>query len=113
MAPNWQPLSEKFNAEFDGMTFKSVQLEDLVAVRPKMLMALQQHFTKRDYEFLMSFKGGYPDWTLFDYPSAADLPAIRWKLQNINKLAKNQAKHTEQLTKLKQVLDAWLLNSQC
>lgn len=113
MAPNWQPLSEKFNAEFDGMTFASVQLEDLVAVRPKMLMALQQHFTKRDYEFLMSFKGGYPDWTLFDYPSAADLPAIRWKLQNINKLAKNQAKHTEQLTKLKQVLDAWLLNSQC
>ncbi|HGI9354287.1 TPA: nucleotidyl transferase AbiEii/AbiGii toxin family protein, partial [Vibrio cholerae] len=40
-----------------------------------------------------------------------DLPAIRWKLQNINKLAKNQAKHQEQLDKLKQVLDDWLVNA--
>lgn len=112
MAPNWQPLSEKFNAEFDGMAFESVELENLVAVRPEMLMALQKHFTKRDHAFLMSFKGGHPDWTLFDYPSVADLPAIRWKLQNINKLIKNQAKHTEQLDKLKQVLDGWLLNAE-
>lgn len=109
MSPNWQPLSEIFNAEFDGMTFKSVELEDLMAIRPEMLMALQKHFTKRDYEFLMSFKGGYPDWTLFDYPHVADLPAIRWKLQNINQLAKNKAKHTVQMSKLKQVLDGWLL----
>ena len=49
--------------------------------------------------------------TGFDYPNAADLPAIRWKLQNINKLAKNQAKHQEQLDKLKQVLDDWLVNA--
>lgn len=113
MAPNWQPLSEVFKTEFDGMTFEKVELEDLVAVRPEMLLALQKHFTKRDHAFLMSFKNGHPDWTLFDYPSAADLPAIRWKLQNINKLAKNQAKHAGQLDKLKQVLDGWLLNSQC
>jgi hypothetical protein len=77
-----------------------------------MLMALQKHFTKRDHAFLMSFKSGDPDWALFDYPSAADLPAIRWKLQNINKLIKNQVKHTEQLDKLKQVLDGWLLNAE-
>lgn len=112
MAPNWQPLSEVFKTEFDGMTFERVEFEDLVAVRPEMLLALQKHFTKRDYAFLMSFKNGHPDWTLFDYPSAADLPAIRWKLQNINKLAKNQAKHAGQLEKLKQVLDGWLLCGQ-
>jgi hypothetical protein len=77
MAPNWQPLSEKFNAEFDGMTFENVELENLAAVRPEMLMALQKHFTKRDHAFLMSFKSEDPDWALFDYPSAADLPVIR------------------------------------
>ena len=75
-----------------------------------MLIELQKHFTERDHAFLMSFKRGQPDWALFDYPNAADLPAIRWKLQNINKLAKNQAKHQEQLDKLKQVLDDWLVN---
>ena len=51
---------------------------------------LFRSFTERDHAFLMSFKRGQPDWALFDYPNAADLPAIRWKLQNINKLAKNQ-----------------------
>lgn len=59
----------------------------------------------------MSFKRGQPNWALFDYPNAEELPAIRWKLQNINKLAKNQAKHVEQLNKLKQVLDGWLVNA--
>ena len=59
----------------------------------------------------MSFKQGDPDWTKFDYPDAAELPAIRWKLQNIAKLAKNQEKHTEQLAKLETVLDKWLKQS--
>ena len=111
MSPNWQPLSEKFQAEFDGMTFEKVECEDLTSVRPMMLISLQKHFTERDHAFLMSFKRGQPDWALFDYPNAADLPAIRWKLQNINKLAKNQVKHVEQLDKLKQVLDGWLVNA--
>ena len=104
-------LNEKFQAEFDGMTFEKVECEDLASVRPMMLIELQKHFTERDHAFLMSFKRGQPDWALFDYPNAADLPAIRWKLQNINKLAKNQAKHQEQLDKLKQVLDDWLVNA--
>ena len=86
MSPNWQPLNEKFQAEFDGMTFEKVECEDLASVRYTMLTSLQKHFTERDHAFLMSFKRGQPDWTLFDYPNAADLPTIRWKLQNINKL---------------------------
>lgn len=99
------------SAEFDGMTFEKVECEDLASVRPMMLSELRKHFTERDHAFLMSFKRGQPDWALFDYHNAADLPAIRWKLQNINKLAKNQAKHQEQLDKLKQVLDDWLVNA--
>ncbi|MGF1763625.1 nucleotidyl transferase AbiEii/AbiGii toxin family protein [Aliivibrio kagoshimensis] len=108
MAPNWKPLDEKFQAEFDGMTFEPVKLKDLIAVRPAMVAALQTHFTETDRTFLLSFKQGNPDWALFEYPDAAELPAIRWKLQNIAKLAKNQEKHTEQLAKLKVVLDEWL-----
>lgn len=109
MAPNWQPLNEKFKAEFDGMTFEVVELEDLVAVRPAMMAALKAHFIAKDHAFLLSFKQGNPDWTLFEHPDAANLPAIRWKLQNIAKLAKNKEKHAEQLSKLEKVLDKWLI----
>ena len=108
MAPNWQPLEENFQAEFDGMTFEPVELKDLIYTRLAMVAALQSHFTERDRSFLLSFKQGYPDWELFDCPDAAKLPAIRWKLQNIAKLAKNQEKHAEQLTKLEAVLDEWI-----
>lgn len=108
MDPNWKPLDEIFQTEFDGMTLVNIELEDLIEVRSAMMTALQAHFTEKDREFLLSFKQGNPDWALFDYPNAEGLPAIRWKLQNIAQLAKNRDKYTEQLSKLEVVLDRWL-----
>lgn len=108
MAPRWQPLERTFQSEFQGMTFEPVELDDLVSTRFEMVTALQAHFTEKDRTFLLSFKQGSPDWTLFDYPKAADLPAIRWKLHNIFALAKNREKHKVQLTKLETVLNDWL-----
>jgi len=110
MSPIWRPLEEAFNAEFDGMTKEEVTLKDLLAVPQDMVAALQSHLTAKDRAFLLSFKQGAPDWSLFDYPNAKDLPAIQWKLLNINKLAKNKKKHEEQLKKLENVLDTWVEN---
>jgi hypothetical protein len=89
------------------MTREPVELAELEATRIEMVAALQAHFTNRDYEFLLSFKRGKPDWSLFDEPSAAELPAIRWKLMNISKLIKNTDKHRDQLKKLGVVLKEW------
>lgn len=110
MAPNWKALDDAFKSEFDGMTFEAVTLEALMAVRAEVA-ALQKDFTKKDYAFLLSFKQGCPDWSLFDYPAAAELPAIRWKLHNIGRLAENPQKHSEQLARLGAVLDDWLAHS--
>ncbi|WCE31228.1 nucleotidyl transferase AbiEii/AbiGii toxin family protein [Vibrio sp. SCSIO 43137] len=108
MTPNWRSLDKEFHIEFEGMTVSAVSLDELKQVRQQMIEALQVHFTKRDHDFLLSFKQGNPDWTLFDYPDVAELPAVRWKLHNISRLAQNQTKHDEQLSKLKKVLDEWL-----
>ena len=108
MSPNWQSLDESYHKEFAGMTREPVELAELEATRVDMVAALQAHFTNRDYEFLLSFKRGEPDWSLFDEPSAAELPAIKWKLINIEKLKKNKEKHKVQIKKLKQVLRSWL-----
>lgn len=107
MDPNWKALETPFRTEFSGMTLTPVTLEELIAVRPAMLSALQAQFTNKDYKFLLSFKRGEPDWELFDYPEVADLPAVLWKLQNITRLAQNSLKHAEQLNKLEAVLDEW------
>lgn len=111
MSPHWQPLEDKFKAEFTGMTFAPITLDDLIAVRPAMISALQSHFTETDRAFLLSFKQGNPDWRLFDYPEASALPAIRWKMQNIAKLAQNPQKHAEQFSELEKVVDDWLVQA--
>tara|TARA_R110002167_G_scaffold26214_1_gene90397 strand:+ start:1151 stop:2101 length:951 start_codon:yes stop_codon:yes gene_type:complete len=108
MAPRWKHLEDIFRNEFNGMTVESVDFDELMAARGKMMSALQAHITEKDCEFLLSFKEGDPDWTLFDVPKAADLPAVRWKQMNIKRLSNNKEKHKEQIESLRVVLGAWL-----
>ncbi|WP_252179147.1 nucleotidyl transferase AbiEii/AbiGii toxin family protein [Endozoicomonas sp. 4G] len=109
MSPRWKELEQTFYDEFVGMTNEPVELNELIETRSRMVAALQARFTKRDHDFLLSFKQGKPNWALFDEPSAAKLPAIRWKLMNIQRLSKNRDKHQQQLEKLENTLEHWLL----
>ncbi|SEQ39288.1 Nucleotidyl transferase AbiEii toxin, Type IV TA system [Amphritea atlantica] len=108
LAPNWKPLDDAYRTEFSGMTSEPVALDMLSASRAEMMNSLQAQMTEQDKMFLLSFKRGEPDWSLFEEPSAAELPAVRWKLNNIQRLAKNKIKHKEQLERLESVLDSWL-----
>ncbi|AEP29373.1 nucleotidyl transferase AbiEii/AbiGii toxin family protein [Brumicola nitratireducens] len=108
MQPNWKDLSAVFRSEFEGMTFVAVTEDELKQTRIKMLDALKHHFDNRDAEFLLSFKRGQPNWTLFDEPSIADLPAVKWKLRNIAKLMQDAEKHDAQVTNLEKSLTNWI-----
>lgn len=37
-------------------------------------------------KFLISFVRGKPDWTLIRLPGAANLPAVKWRQLNLDKL---------------------------
>jgi predicted nucleotidyltransferase component of viral defense system len=114
MSPRWKVLDESFQAEFNGMTTKPIELDELIAARSEMLTALEKHFTEKDRDFLLSFKSGHPDWSLFDELSVEALPAVKWKLLNIQKLANNNpVKHQEQFAKLEGVLDLWVAGGSC
>ncbi|WP_416399175.1 nucleotidyl transferase AbiEii/AbiGii toxin family protein [Allohahella sp. A8] len=108
MAPRWKALTESYQDEFAGMTNTAVTQAQLEQTRTDMAAALQMHFTERDRNFLLSFKRGTPDWNLFDEPAAAQLPAVRWKLMNIEKLATNAVRHQQQIALLESVSDQWL-----
>ena len=46
--------------------------------------------------FLLSLHDAEPDFDLITLPQAADLPAVKWKLQNLDKLRReNVTKHAE------------------
>ncbi|WP_210248667.1 hypothetical protein [Agrobacterium tumefaciens] len=47
--------------------------------------------------FLLSLHDGEPDFETIGLPQAADLPAVRWKILNLEKLkSQNPEKHAEQ-----------------
>lgn len=105
--PRWKDISELYANEFKGMTFDAVTLEELNAIPNLMVAALKAQFTRRDYDFLMSFKSGQPDWSLAPEEQVQHLPAVKWKLQNIGRMPED--KHTQTLAKLEAVLTEWVV----
>ena len=54
----------------------------------------------KDKKFILSFKQGNPDWSLF-VKDILQYPSIKWKLTNItNLLHNNPEKHQEMFKKL-------------
>lgn len=68
------------------MTEETVPLDDLLATREKLVADIVGKMPDDHRKFLVSFERDKPDWNLLGVPGAADLPAIKWRQQNLNKL---------------------------
>jgi predicted nucleotidyltransferase component of viral defense system len=104
--PRWKDNSDVFKKEFSGMTFEAVSLNKLNQIPIDMIKALKAHFTQTDFDFLRSFKSGKPDWSLAPNEVIQNLPAAKWKLQNIQKMPKE--KHQQSLEALEKTMQTWL-----
>lgn len=104
---NPRPLDQHdtFNAKFAGMAFTPFSYEDYEAAREQLADLIQNIFTSKDKQFLLSFKKREPDWDLAN-STFQNLPAIKWKLLNLQKLRKNNPKKHQLLyEKLEAVLN--------
>ena len=54
--------------------------------------------TEEDVLFLLSFKQGAPDWMLFLLLCADQLPAVRWKLANIQNMGADKHRQSLELS---------------
>lgn len=78
---------------------------DYETTHTQLIQIINSSWTETDRNFLLSFKKGEPNWSLFPILALKELPAIRWKVENINKLIReNSKKHEELLNKLKKVI---------
>ena len=68
------------------MTREQVSLQHLEAIREKLKKDLLERLEPRHREFLLGLVQCNPDWSLLTCGHLAQLPAIRWKLQNLEKL---------------------------
>ena len=66
---------------------------------------LQRMLETNEREFLLSLVKATPEWKLLDIAHLKQLPALRWKLTNLDKLAKSSPKKfTEQANALEHLL---------
>lgn len=86
LAPTRKPLADEFRRGFEGMTNDPVTLAELEAAREALIATMVGNMPDDHRRFLVSFKRGAPDWALLGIPAAEDLPAVRWKQQNLDKL---------------------------
>jgi len=83
--------------EFNGMTREPVGLDTLLDVRRRLFSELPTRLTASQRKFLSSLVAAEPEWDLMGCPHSCDLPAIRWKLQNLERLrSENPLKFKEQ-----------------
>ena len=107
MNPRWKDITNAYHSEFKGMTVQSVSLEELNQTPSLMVQELKKHFTKEDYDFLLSFKKGEPDWSLCFSDTLEKLPAVQWKLLNIKKMS--DEKRDSAVSLLEKTMSHWLV----
>jgi predicted nucleotidyltransferase component of viral defense system len=99
VVPRRKDIRKEFEQGFDGMTAEPVSLEDLLKAREDLIAEMAGKMPKEHREFLIGFKTGKPDWALLGVDGAAELPAVKWKQVNLDKLSvAARQKLVEQLT---------------
>jgi predicted nucleotidyltransferase component of viral defense system len=86
--PSMRDIRRDFEHNFAGMTVEPVELETLLAVRERMARELQQGLTGDEKRFLLTLVAAEPEWSLLSVPHLENLPGVRWKLQNLERLRK-------------------------
>ncbi len=100
--PTRKDIRQIYESEFSGMTVEKVEYDDLIAAREVLIGTLKKELTSEEKVFLVSLKEGQPRWGALGVEGIEKLPAIQWKLINIQKI--NKKKHAESLEKLKRKL---------
>jgi hypothetical protein len=100
--PTRKDIRRVYESEFAGMTIKGVGYEDLIGARETLIQTLKEELTEGEKAFLVSLKKGQPDWNALAIQGIEKLPALQWKLMNIEKMS--DRKRADSLEKLKRKL---------
>ncbi len=105
LEPHLLDQRSAFERQFQGMTDTAFTYEDFEATRENLINIVNSSLSEKDRSFLLTFKRGNPDWDLFPVAGLKDMPAVQWKLMNIQNLKRsNPDKHTELIHKLESLL---------
>lgn len=103
LSPNRKALEPAFSNEFLGMTRQEAALDRLMSARETLIDWVLARMSPTHRSFLLSVAKGEPDWSALGSFNVSSLPAIRWRLQNIQ--AMSVARRNESVENLSRVFD--------
>ena len=103
--PNFLDQKKTMDNQFFGMTSQNFDYDAFEETRFKLVQLTNNNLLEEDKEFLLSIKNLNPNWDIHDFEK---FPAVQWKLKNLEKLQKSNAKkHKRQFDLLQKHLKAW------
>ena len=101
--PSFQDMRNIFENEFTGLTEEDISFEDLVSVRSLLIEKIKNELTTDEKKFLLSFKNMDPKWELLGLNNIENLPSVKWKLHNLEKMKPKD--HERAYKKLEEYLE--------
>jgi predicted nucleotidyltransferase component of viral defense system len=90
LQPRLKEIRQTFEQEFVGMTSQETSLNGLLETRDQLISKIRSRLDEPSKRFLLSFHALKPDWEVSGLPHMRNLPAIRWKLMNLERLKAEQ-----------------------
>lgn len=84
--PKARNIEFDYERTFAGMTAREVPLDDLLATRAELMRDLPASLNPDERAFLRSLVRAEPECSRFGIEHLADLPAMRWKVENLRRL---------------------------
>lgn len=104
LAPTRKNIDQEFESGFAGMTNEPISLSDLIEAREQAIDQMVAAMPDEHRKFLIGFEKGDPDWSLLPFEHVKALPAVQWRVQNLDGLAPD--KRTRLVETLESVLDS-------
>jgi hypothetical protein len=88
--PELRDIQMDYERNFIGMTAQPTELSKLLETRDRMIDELHAGLDADERRFLLSLVRAQPEWELLGIPHVSELPAVRWKLQNLARLQRER-----------------------
>ena len=107
LAPAKALEHDGYDTDFAGMARSGASPEALLETSQRLQADIRSRLTGEVADFLLSLHDAEPDFDLIGLAQAVDLPAVRWKLVNLERLRQSDpAKHMAQREALKRLFQS-------
>ncbi|RQO56530.1 hypothetical protein DBV14_10465 [Variovorax sp. KBW07] len=83
-------IAAEYDSSFVGMTETPCSLPTLLDARARLRRELPARLNASHRKFLIGLAQARPDWSLLLCSHAADLPALRWKISNLETFSRKR-----------------------